>query len=113
MHRILAAVASLVEEDWLSVLRLQQLQHAGSVVACMDFVSLSYLCSSQRRDGACTVSTGSESESRSVVSDSLRPHGLYCPWNSPGRNTGVGSLSLLQGNLPNPGIELGSPALQA
>ena len=31
------------------------------------------------------------------MSDSLRPHGLYSPWNSPGQNTGVGSLSLLQG----------------
>ena len=30
-----------------------------------------------------------------VVSNSLRPHGLYCPWNSPGQNTRVGSLSLL------------------
>ena len=40
------------------------------------------------------------------------PHGLYSPWNSPGQNTGVGSLSLLQGNLPNPGIEPRSPALQ-
>ena len=29
------------------------------------------------------------------------------------KNTGVGSLSLLQGNLPDPGIKLGSPALQA
>ena len=80
------------------------------------------------------------------------PHGLYSPWNSPGKNTGVGSRSLLQdifltqgsnpglphcrrilyqlshkgsptvlrwvacpfsGNLPNQGIELGSPILQA
>ena len=31
------------------------------------------------------------------MSDSLQPHGLYNPWNSPGQNTGVGSLSLLQG----------------
>ena len=31
------------------------------------------------------------------MSDSLRPHGLYSPWNAPGQNTGVGSLSLLQG----------------
>ena len=37
------------------------------------------------------------SESHSVVSNSLRPHGLYSPWNSPGQNTGVGSQSLLQG----------------
>ena len=41
----------------------------------------------------------------SVVSDSLRPHGLQltrllCPWNSPGKNTGVDSHSLLQGNFP-------------
>ena len=36
--------------------------------------------------------------SRSVVSDSLRPHGPYSPWDSPGQNTGVGSLSLLQGS---------------
>ena len=47
-------------------------------------------------------------ESRSVVPDSLRPHGLYSPWNYPGQNTGVGSLSLLQGILPtqgwNPGL---------
>ena len=35
-----------------------------------------------------------KSESHSVVSSSLRPHGLYTPWNSPGQNTGVGSLSL-------------------
>ena len=53
------------------------------------------------------------SESCSVVSDSLRPHGLYSPWNSPGQNTGVSSLPLLQGNLPNPGIEPRSPALKA
>ena len=41
-----------------------------------------------------------ESESHSVVLDSLRLHGLYSPWNSPGQNTGVGSLSLLQGIFP-------------
>ena len=40
------------------------------------------------------------SESRSVTSDSLRPHGLYSPWNFPSQNTGVGSLSLLQGIFP-------------
>ena len=43
----------------------------------------------------------------------LWPHGLYSLWNSPGQNTGVGSLSLLQGNLPNPGIEPRSSALRA
>ena len=42
------------------------------------------------------------------MSDSLRPHGLYSPWNSPGQNTGVGSCSLLQWMFPtqrsNPGL---------
>ena len=81
-----------------------------------------------------------ESESLSVVSDSLGTHGLYSPCSSPGQNTGVGNLCLLQGifptpgsnpglrtagdflpaesqgkprDLPNPGVSLGSPALQA
>ena len=45
------------------------------------------------------------------MSNSLRPHGIYSPWNSPGQNTGVGSLSLLQG-IFNPGIKPRSPTLQ-
>ena len=91
-----------------------------------------------------------KSESRSVMSNFLQPHGLYSPWNSPGQNTGLSCHFLLQGifptqgshpglphcrwilyqlshkgsprilewvaypspaDLPNPGIELGSPAL--
>ena len=55
----------------------------------------------------------SVSEGHLVVSDSLQPHGLYSPWNSPGHNTGVDSRSLLHRNLPNPGIEPRSPTLQA
>ena len=34
------------------------------------------------------------------------------PWNSPGQNTGVGTCSLLQGYLPNLGIEPRPPTLQ-
>ena len=45
-----------------------------------------------------------ESESHFMVSDSLRPHGIYNPWNSPGQNTGVGSLSLLWGIFPTQGL---------
>ena len=45
--------------------------------------------------------------SRSVISDSLQPHGLYSPWNSPGQDTGVGSLSLLQGIFPTQGSNHG------
>ena len=47
----------------------------------------------------------------SVVSNSLQPHGLQpasvcgvlCPWDSPGRNTGVGCHFLLQGIFPAQG----------
>ena len=55
----------------------------------------------------------SENVSRSVMSNSLRSHGLqparlHCPWNFLGKNTGVGCHSLLQGILPtqgsNPGL---------
>ena len=49
-----------------------------------------------------------KSESCSVVSDSLWPHGLS-PWNSPGQNTGVGSLFLLQGIFPTQGSNPGLP----
>ena len=45
-------------------------------------------------------------ESHSVMFNSLRLHGLYSPWNSPGQNTGEGSL--LQRIFPtqgsNPGL---------
>ena len=51
--------------------------------------------------------TACESESHSVVSDSLRPHGLYSPWNSLGQNTGMGSLFLLQGIFPTQGSNPG------
>ena len=49
------------------------------------------------------------SESCSVVSDSLRPHGLYNPYNSLGQKTGVGSLSFLQGIFPTQGSNSGLP----
>ena len=50
-----------------------------------------------------------ESESHSVVSNSFWPHGLYSPWNSPGWNTAVGSLSLLKGIFPTQGLNPGIP----
>ena len=55
----------------------------------------------------------STSDGCSVMSDSLRPHGLQptrllCPWDSPGKSTGVGCHILLQGIFPtqgsNPGL---------
>ena len=53
----------------------------------------------------------------SVVSDSLRPHGLYparllCPWASPGKNDGVGCHFPLQGITPTQGLSPGLPHCQ-
>ena len=39
----------------------------------------------------------------------LRPQGLYSSWNFPGQNTGVDSLSLLQGIFPTQGSNPGLP----
>ena len=44
----------------------------------------------------------------SVVSNSVRPYGLWparllCPWNFPGKNTGVSCHFLLQGIFPTQG----------
>ena len=50
-----------------------------------------------------------ESESYSVVSNSLQSRGLNSPWDSPGQNTGVGSRSLLQGIFPTQGSNPGLP----
>ena len=58
----------------------------------------------------CFFSGESESGSKnpSVVYDFLWSQRLYSPWNSPGQNTGVGTLSLVQGIFPtqesNPGL---------
>ena len=49
------------------------------------------------------------SESHSVVSNSLWPHGLYNPWNSLGQSTGVGSISFLQGIFLTQGSKTGLP----
>ena len=46
------------------------------------------------------------------MSDSLRPRGLYSPWNSLGQNTGVGTLSLLQGIFSTQGSKPRTPTLQ-
>ena len=48
----------------------------------------------------------------SVVSNSLRPHGQYptrlcCPWDFPGKNTGVGCHFFLQGIFPTQGLNPG------
>ena len=79
---------------WILVTRILQLVGTQKEVACFEAGDPGML---------------SESESCSVVFNSLKPHGLHNPWNSPGHNTGVGSLSLLQGIFPTQGSNPGLP----
>ena len=89
--------------DWLDLLAVQGtlksfLQHHSSKASILQLLAF------------FTVQLSiSESESRSVMSDSLRPHGLYSPWNSPGQNAEVGSCSLLQESSPTQGSNPGLP----
>ena len=52
-----------------------------------------------------------------MLNSSVIPWTVTCQarllWDSPGKNTGVGCHSLLQGNLPDPGIKPRFPVLQA
>ena len=43
----------------------------------------------------------------------MQPAKLLCPWDSPGKNIGVGCHFILLGNLPDPGMVPKSPAWQA
>jgi len=67
---------------------------------------------SEAQKGEVICPTERESISRSVVSNSLRPHTLQparllCPWNSPGKNSGMGCHFLLQEVFPTLGLNLG------
>ena len=52
----------------------------------------------------CSISS---SECCSVISNSLQHRGLYSPWNSPGKNTGMSCHALLQGIFPTQGSKPG------
>ena len=73
------------------------------------FCCSSFPNSSVGKESTCNAGEVKWSESHSVMSDFLWPHRLYTPWNSPGQNTGVGSLSPLQGIFPTQGMNLGLP----
>ena len=66
----------------------------------------------QEKAQACTLSCVPEL-CPTLQPFGLQPARLFCPWESPGKNTGVGSHALLQGNLPDPEIELESLAFRA
>ena len=60
-----------------------------------------------RKENNSQTNAGEWSESRSVVPDSLRHHGLSIEFSRP--EYGVGSLSLLQGIFPTQGLNPGLP----
>ena len=81
-------------------------------------ISLPTLAYKQIHFRPCPVSCGLQSAvksvSRLVISDSLQPHRLWparllCPWDSPGKSTGVGSHSHLQWIFPTQGWNPGLP----
>ena len=55
---------------------------------------------------------GEEGQLSFYLTNADNSHHFHSTWSS-SKNNGVGSHSLLQGNLPDPGIEPWSPALQA
>ena len=82
-------------------------EHTSSIVG--DKTCLTPQGSILPQRSSCITASPSVSESCSVMSDSLQPHGLYSPWNSPCQNTGVGSLSLFQAIFPTQGLNPGLP----
>ena len=88
--------------SFLKVILLETV-HAEARWSCLLFLLDGFLL------GGSAGSLKWSEMSCSVLSDSLRPHGLYSPWNSPDQNTGVGSLSLLQGIFPTQGLNPGFP----
>ena len=72
-----------------------KIPHAAEQLSlhCINWVHICGAQAPQPEQGSHTVARAHvpppgprERESRSVLSDSLRPHGLYSPWNSPGQN---------------------------
>ena len=84
----------------------------GSLASCMGLQRVGHDWATELNwnyEKELTFSFESESVSHSVVSDSLRLYELHSPWNSPVQNSGVGSLSLLQGIFPTQGSNPGLP----
>ena len=106
----LTTLLSYIQVKVFLLLDLNALSLSPVVERC--FTMLQTFQAPVRKEFSTDVLTGcwyrTTSESRSVVSNSLQPHGLYSPWNSPGQNTGMGSLSLLRGSS-QPRVQISHP----
>ena len=71
---------------------------------------LQYSCLENLRDGGAwwvTISEGAQSRTRLKQlssSSSSMDYSLLCPWDSPGKNIGVGGHALLHGIFPTQGL---------
>ena len=92
---------------WLR--RLVNKRHCSFLLALSHRFHLLWGKLSHNEDSSSPIDDTWWSQSLSVGSDSLWLHELHGPRNSPGQNTGVGSLSLLQGIFPIQGSNPGLP----
>ena len=82
-----------------------------SCIFCIDRLILYHWATWEAVCVCVCVCVSCSAMSNFLQSHGLKPVRLLCPWNSPGKNTGVGSHSLLQGIFPNQGSTR-SPAFQ-
>ena len=92
--------------NWTELYWLKKKTHKFFISCCFLLIKLDSIFSGHKE--MALVFNMKWNESHSVLSNSLRLQGLYSPCYSPSQNTGVGSLSLLQGIYPtrgsNPGL---------
>ena len=79
----------------------------------LNWIPLQIITAAMKLKDTCCLE-GKWKWSCSVVSNSLWPHGLWptkllCPWDSPGKSTGVGCHFLLQRIFLTQGLNLGLP----
>ena len=75
----------------------------SSGVSCIRRWFLYHQCHLGSPKESHSVCVGCSAMSNSCQSHGLQPTRLLCPWNSPGKNTGVGRHALLQGTFPTQG----------
>ena len=108
-QKISALSSSLLQKGQLAWYLIFRELHSKILYVTTKFSNSWYLfsrSSPKKRDKSYKVTWKTKKVAHSVVSDSLWPHGRYSPWNSPGQNTGVGTLSLLQSSQPRDGTQV-------
>ena len=105
---ILANICCLCLSDYSHLNRCEMISHCGLagislVINLHSHVQISIIHNSKDVETWKQPRYQWESESLCQV-QLFVTHGLYSPWTSPGQNTGVGSLSVLQGIFPTQGL---------